>query len=133
MGNLKSFIGILSQTFHGNAFNPNCMNFMAPQCDIQIHFMDTMPLNSLSQFQSQCGTSFTWGLRTADINDSPLHHLSHSTLSMHFQHFPAPSCLQKKHTFKHLQLENPIFLIKSRLENQVIDAVSFLQRDRITT
>jgi hypothetical protein len=35
--------------------------------------------------------------------------------------------LQIKHTFKALQLENPIFLIKSRLENQVIDAVSFLQ------
>ena len=60
---------------------------------------------------------------------SIIRHCTTSTIQ-HFHAlsaFPRLSRLQIKHTFKALQLENPIFLIKSRLENQVIDAVSFLQ------
>ena len=115
VGNLKSFIGILSQPFDGNTFTYiyrrwNPVNSSKP----------VMAPHSLGA----CGPLI-----------SIIRHCTTSTIQ-HFHAlsaFPRLSRLQIKHTFKALQLENPIFLIKSRLENQVIDAVSFLQRDRITT
>ena len=97
-------------------------------------YMHLLPLKSFEQFRTCFGTSFTWGLRTADINYSPLHHLGHSTLSCTFRMSTLVAFANKAHIQSIcLLLENPIFLVKSRLENQVIDAVSFLQRDRIPT